>query len=116
MKSGDRVKGSYCTNFGWTPVIVRRDIEVLRMFNQLVSLPMTRLPRKMLEFDIVNKGMWSSNMMCLLKSLDLLHSWETRECVNLDSAKDKLLQMYQEIWMHQIHMKPKLRTYVQFKD
>ena len=39
------------SEMGWIPGVVRRDIETLRMYNQLVKLPNTRLTYKIFQYD-----------------------------------------------------------------
>ena len=44
------------------PGIVRRDLETLRSYNQIVRLDADRLPRIVLEQDLKKGGDWSSNL------------------------------------------------------
>ena len=101
---------------GWTPSLVLRDLETLRMYNQIMKMEPSRLTRRVFEYDLKCKGRWSSNLKSLLESLGCVNNlWLWNETVHIGNAKAKLLKMFEEAWLHQAREKPKLRTYVQFK-
>ena len=75
-----------------------------------------RIPRRMMEFDDHIGGEWSRNTKSILDSLDKSEFWTNRRIVNLDDAKNDLLKMYEEAWIEELKTKPKLRTYVKFKE
>ena len=57
---------------GWCPGPVGRDIESLRLFNQICGMSLTRLMRKILHYDRRCNGQWSKNIEAICKSLDMI--------------------------------------------
>ena len=45
----------------WTPGVVRRDIETIRLYNQIIMMSEMRLTRKIFDFEIKHNGEWSKN-------------------------------------------------------
>ena len=71
-------------DMGWIPGVVRQDLDTLRFFNHLMSLPHDRLAYKMVNFDALGtEGCWSKNIKHLLMSLDMLDKWEGKQPVCL---------------------------------
>ena len=103
-------------DMGWTPSIVRRDIETLRLFNQIVTMPRDRLTRQILEWDALQGGERTSNVETLLDSIGNEESWVNRTPVNTVIAHKKLYEMFQSTWKLELQNKPKLRTYVKLKE
>ena len=95
-------------DMGWMPGVVRRDLETLRMYNQLVKMNNTRLTRRIFEADVERDGDWSKNLIALLCSLDKYEHFCSRSVVNVETAKGKLIAMYESEWRNQISLKPKL--------
>ena len=72
---------------GWAPGVVRRDIETLRLYNQIVKMPQTRITRLVFESDLDQNGQWSKNLKGILHSINKLNYLESRSVVNLVDAK-----------------------------
>ena len=102
-------------DMGWTPCIVCRDIEILRLYNQLVTMSLDRVPRMLMEFDLDSNGDWSRNLKSLIGALDLSDNLTRRQKMDIDYAMKELLKMYEEIWQNEVECKPKLRTYKEVK-
>ena len=96
---------------GWIPGTVRRDLETLRLYNQLVQMDTDRLTRKVFEMDLESNGLWSENVKSILNSLGKSELLTSRSIVNINDAKSKLMEMYESVWLEEINSKPKLRTY-----
>ena len=103
-------------DMGWTPSVVKRDVEVIRMYNQIVTLPHTRIARKVFEYDCSCNGEWSSNVRHLLTSLGKAHCWDHRNPISVKEAQTSLCKMYEEVWCMEVEEKPKLRTYKHIKQ
>ena len=86
----------YTGDMGWDPIIVRRDVETLRMYNQIVKMSVDRLPRIIMEYDNEQGGQWSNNLKQLLHSLDMTDHWNDRIPINIDQTQSSLRAMYQE--------------------
>ena len=107
-------------DMGWIPGVVRRDIEVLRLYNQIVEMPHNRLTRKVFEYDTSNMeqgNTWSKNIKTLLEQLKSAVCWENRSPINLKHAKNGLMDMYAGVWQNEIaQKKKKLYNYSQIKS
>ena len=99
-----------------TPCIVRRDIELLRMYNQIMCMDHDRIPRAMLTYNEEHGGEWSTSVNNLLGCIGKGEAWEDKTAVNTESAKIELMRMFEEVWQDGIKEKPKLRTYILFKN
>ena len=102
-------------DIGWIPCVIRRDLELLRMFNQIVRMTDDRILMKILKYDRELNGEWSMNIKNLLCNIEETKNWESFSAVNIKQARAKLMQLYEEVWLDEIQGKPKLRTYTQHK-
>ena len=103
---------------GWAPGIVRRDAETLRLYNQLVNLPVSHLNRKVFvyEHELCLDGSWSANIKSLCASMEMLDNWKNLRPVPLKIVQEKLNNMYESELLSAIGGKPKLQTYKHLKD
>ena len=102
---------------GWTPSIVRRDLEVLRLYNQIVKMTDDRLTKQVLNYDInQGDGAWSDNVKSILMCIGKMEHWNSKSVVNIRDAQKSLMAMYEKSWLDQIASKPKLRSYRLFKN
>ena len=56
-------------NIGWTPGVVRRDLENLRMYNQIVRMKSDSMSRRVLSYDREKAGSWSLNLKSICGSI-----------------------------------------------
>ena len=106
------IAGMEC-DMGWTPFILHRDIEYLRMFNQLVRMPNTTVGHQIYQNDklMCNENSWSMNIKRLLHSIDMIDKFERDEAVNLRIARERLMTDYVEAWKTVARNKAKLTNY-----
>ncbi len=89
---------------------------MIRSWNRIVSLDNSRLPKKLLEWDINCKGnTCSSDIKSLLSSIDQARLFQTRNIVCTKAAWACLHETYCNQWKIESLNKPKLRSYVKFK-
>ena len=100
---------------GWTPGMVRRDIETVRLYNQIMRMSENRLPKILFEYDVAqmssDSGIWLKNVINILSSLDMREYWEERRPVAIKIVKEKLMCMYVESWKAEVNTKTKLDNY-----
>ena len=80
----------------WTSGMVRRDVETVQLYNQLIQMDTTRLNCRVFEYEW-NKsitGGWSANLHKIAESIDLLHLLIEKKPIPLNSAKNRLTDMY----------------------
>ena len=102
----------------WTAGTVRRDIEVIRLYNQLVRMPLTRVNIVVFEYgmDLPVKGSWAANFMSLVRCLDMEENVTQRRSLPLQQVRQKLNEMYGACLTDATEQKPKLRTYVSIME
>ncbi len=103
-------------DMGWTHSSSRCKVCMIRFWNNIVSLDNSRLPRKLLEWDINGKeNTWSSDIKSLLSSIDQARDFQTRNMVCTKAAWACLYETYCNQLKIESLNKPKLCTYVKFK-
>ena len=104
---------SLVVDSGWKPGIIRRDLDTLRLYNQIVRRPSSRITRTIYEFDrdFNGEGKWTKNLRHLCKTLGKLDNWMENRPINLKFAEKKLMEMYEEVWKDELIHKSKLNFY-----
>jgi len=105
------------SEMGWLKPNVGRYLCIFRFWNRLLRLPSTSICRKIFENDFVlcNKN-WCYELKCLCETLDITAAFMDKEIVDLNIVRDKLIDIMISNWRDEVNIKPKLRTYVTFKD
>jgi hypothetical protein len=108
---------------GWAAPQIRRMLNMLRLWNKIVSMENTRLPKLIYEQMLASNsiGTWTRDLKCVferIKCNDILEN--NIPVVNikvfLNHAKERLMSDYVIKWRHEIENKPKLRIYGQYKN
>ena len=103
-------------DMGWVSSTHRRWVNMLRLWNRLVSMDITRFTRIVFEYDYRFTGKnWCSDIKTILGQVNLLSSFHDKTPVNLKQVEDRLLEIHKLDWANKIQTLPKLRTYKQFK-
>ena len=92
----------------WSPGVIRRDLEKLRLYNQLVRMERGQLSRRLLEYDRLVEGTWSADMKALCETLGLVEAWNEFAPVNLKFARKTLDSIFRNAWKAEVSTKPKL--------
>ena len=105
-------------DISWTPGVIRRDLEVLRLYNQIVNMPSSQLTRKIMNYDIACNApkSWSNNVKTLCSSIGCSEEWETLNPINIKHAKVRLSEMYDGAWVNGLMEKTKLSLYKELKS
>ena len=105
------------SEMNWLPGVVRRDVETIRLYNQLINMPPTCLNRKLFmdERERCPKNSWSTNVRNLCYATGYMEEWDNLRTIPEKELKNKLSSMYNEVLVKMLQQKPKLRTYVQIK-
>ena len=104
-------------DMGWTDPRDRRHLDMLRLWNRLIKMDNNRLTKKIFEWDkgLQNSG-WNSEIKQIFQSLDCLNCFENSNTIDIKYAENKLKENSLNKWLVDVQHKPKLRTYVLFKD
>ncbi len=104
-------------DIGWLTPNLRHKIEMIRYWNRLLSMSDNRLTKQVFLWDKrLNKRNWCSEISHILSSINLQASYINNIPVDIDRAKEALLNKYIDEWKTQVENVPKLRTYVLFKS
>ena len=102
---------------GWSYCQDRRFICMLRFCNRLISLNENRLLKFICLWDYqINKQNWSSEIRHICESLDITGYFDSKLHLPINCVKMKLCETNQHRWQVECHSKPKLRTYINFKQ
>ena len=100
---------------GWIPCEIKLKIATLRLWNKLVKMEDSRLPKIIFNHIFENKGSkWIDSMQDVCNDLGF-HLSSTR-MFDIDLCKSSLMDTFKHKWATQSSNKPKLRLYVQFKQ
>ena len=102
-------------DIGWIPCEVKLKISTLRLWNKLVKMEDSRLPKIIFNHIFENKGSkWIDSIQDVCNELGF-HLSSTR-MFDIDLCKSSLMDTFKHKWATQSSNKPKLRSYVQFKQ
>ena len=103
-------------DMGWIPSIIRRKINILRLWNKLVSLDETRLAKHIFLWDYRNPyGCWCNDVRNIFNDIDGLEYYENLLKCDLNGVLNKIVDSYRNRWKTECSKVSKLRTYVRFK-
>ena len=108
-------------DMGWTPPTIRRKLDMIRLWYRLENMTDTRINKIIYDWDKSLTGnTWSNEVRHVFEDINHLHIFHNNERpplqTVLDTVKSKLSQQYIEMWHHDMHQQPKLRTYITFKN
>ena len=90
---------------------------MLRFWNRLISLSNNWLLKFIFYWHYqLNKQNWSSEIRHICESLDLTGYFDSKLHIPNNFVKMKLYEINQNRWQVECHLKPKLRTYINFKQ
>jgi hypothetical protein len=104
-------------DIGWLGTRDRRYLCMLRFWNRLINMDNGRLTKIIFNWDLTQMGnTWSEEIHFILDSLDLERVFLEKSAVDILDAEVILRSNLQSRWSVEIKNKPKLRTYILFKD
>ena len=103
---------------GWQPGVVHRDIECLRLYNQLMNMPDNRIAKRVLliEKECEYDKSWCRNVRLICESIGMNDKYHNNEPINLRLAKKLLMNSYKQAWDEAVESKSKLDTYKRICD
>ena len=104
-------------DMGWVNSRTRRKIEMLRYWNVLIKMNESRIPRKILNWEMEKRGLnWTAEIRNLLVEVDMEGCFHNLQDVNLECIRNILCLKDKENWKKDYCEVPKLRSYVLFKS
>ena len=104
---------------GWISTQSRRWINMVRFWNRLIEMPEDRLTYRIFKWDLaqVDNGQnWSSELQAIFSVSQLSHVFERKVTCDLEAFKVNCVEYDSGNLCVQVHGKPKLRTYVKYKQ
>ena len=103
-------------DMGWIPSCIRRKLNILRLWNKLLSLDDTNLTKQIFYWDYNNPyNSWCSDVKRIFQEVGRLDHYHNFLRCDISSFKEVFLSDFLEKWKHDITTVSKLRTYVKFK-
>ena len=111
-------------DLGWWPLKARRDMIRLRYWQTLLNMREGRLPRLIYEGQkeqADHEHSWTAYTKKLLMELDLQDFWQSQK-ITLNKngwnnlIEEKIQEREQREWRRRALSKPKLRTYIKYKE
>jgi hypothetical protein len=106
-------------DMGWHEAVIGRQLCMFRLWNRIMKMSQDRLTKNIFTEDFnchVNRNNWSYSMLELFRNVDLEHVFWSKDCVDIANVECTLKEKAVDSWHQAIHRKPKLRTYVKFKN
>ncbi len=104
-------------DFGWWDCKSRCNLELIRLYNRFITMDPDRLNRRVFMYDKeVCKENWNERFKQILVELELDRYWLNNAVIPIEVAKEKIAKCFENDWKHHCSTKPKLRTYVTFKQ
>ena len=77
----------------------------------------SRLTKKIFNWDFqISSSSNNWNVNEILDSVNMLSSFNQKKLININEYKNRLQINAKTQWLDELHSKPKLRTYMTFKD
>ena len=103
-------------DMGWVSAKVSQYIEMLRLWNRLISLPDHRITKKIFDWDIsICNQNWASDVLEIFTMCNSVNIFTNRETCDLNPMQKLLLDKEIASWDVARYNKDKLRTYNIFK-
>ena len=89
---------------GWTLSIHRRWVNMIRLWNRLISMDDNRLTKCVFNSDYTATGKtWCSDLKNLLHQVNMQQSFENKQIVNLEHVKNLFNNKHQQEWNEKLH-------------
>jgi hypothetical protein len=104
-------------DMGWRPPKYRRAINIMLLWNRLIDMNDNVIAKSVFKYDYTacNKN-WCSDVKILLESVNLENVYTNCIKCDMDIFSQKLNEIIQSKWSNEICNKPKLRTYIKYKE
>ena len=105
-------------DMGWISVKFQHFLCILRFENRLLKMKNDRLRKRVAEFQLINinNSSWFNNLYDILESVNKSHYLIEEKEIDLTDIKFELSDLMHEEWSNTVGYKPKLRSYVKFKQ
>ncbi len=104
-------------DFGWLSPRFQRFIIMVNFWNRLINMGNDRLTKHMFEYDHrLCSNNWCSEIKDIFVKLGMVQIFNQKLTCDLTTITNKLYTLMKREWLEEIQSKPKLRTYMLFKE
>ena len=104
-------------DMGWASCKIRRKLNMLKYWNRLLSLPDNSITKCVFLNDYqLNYKNWSNEIENILDEINMTSIFQNKTKCNIELAKCLLLKEAEKSWLTDCRSKPKLRTYILYKN
>ena len=105
-------------DIGWRLPKYRSFVNMLRLWNRFLTLDNTRITKHVFdwEYGLHCSDSWSDNVRSILNLIGLNNHYNNRLMVDLNVATTLLINNMEDEWRINVSLKPKLRSYIIFKN
>ena len=101
----------------WIDCRQRRWINMLRLFNRIISMNSSMIPKIILQWDVsLGLETWFSEIKHIINELSLHNTSENFEPYNISQVYETSIEYNRALWANEALQKPKLRTFIQIHD
>ena len=105
------------TEMDWLEMRSLRWLEMIRLFNRIVCMDSTRLPRRILEWDYRCRAKgWLSDLLSVCAEANVPIPDEIRFIYDIDPVRRKLIVKNRQEWRNAAENMSKLCTYIKIRD
>ena len=104
-------------DMGMVGTRISRHIEMIRLWNRLVTMSPTRLTKQVFLYDFYNcHGNWSEDFFMIMDEINMQNHFLSHSIVDIDMVKGLLYSSDYSKWNSDRFSKPKLRYYNMYKN
>ena len=103
-------------DIGWISCKTRQHINMLRLWNRMINMENNRITKRVFNYDYQLCKNWSHELKDILYSVGLNQEFDSKTTCNIYTTKSIFINLRNTEWKNSLLTKPKLHTYVKFKE
>jgi len=103
-------------DIGWMSAQLRHRVEMCRLWNKIVLMPDSRIPKRLLTWEINKGNNWASEIKNIFEIIEMLPCFDNMLVCDLDYTRAVLESNEVNEWDNTRFTKPKLRYYNLYKS
>ena len=104
------------SDMGWIRPGLSRILCMARLWNRFINMENPRLTKCIFNWDLNENAGWVAELKSVFNELDMDDVIVNRPLCDLENVNQRILELATVKWKDDIVSKPKLRTYIKFKD
>ena len=103
-------------DMGWIRPGLSRILCMARLWNRFINMENSRLTKCIFNWDLNEHAGWGTELKGVFNELDMDDIFVNWSLCDLDNVNQRMLELATVKWKDDTVSKPKLRTYIKFKD